>query len=248
MDRLVYTALSGLRRAEFAQGITAHNLANATTTGFRRDVGSFQSQWLAGVDLETRAQAGAQILGSDLAAGQVSMTGRSLDVAMAGDAMLAVEAPGAGGEAYTRRGDLQTGVDGILRTGDGLTVLGEAGPIVVPQAERIAVAEDGTVSVRLPGDDDAAPMQPVGRLKLVDAAAGAVTKSVDGLFRGQAGEPLPPDPAMRLSAGALEGSNVTPVAALTDLIEQSRAFELHTKLVGEARDLDQASAQLMRLE
>ena len=247
MDRLVYTALSGLRRAEVAQAVTAHNLANATTTGFRRDVGSFESRWFLGPDLETRVQAGAQIRGADLGPGDRTETGRALDIALEDSAMLAVEAPD-GGEAYSRRGDLGIGPDGLLRTGDGRLVLSEAGPITMPPADRIDIAPDGTISIRAPGADDAAPLQPVAVLKLVNTQPGSVAKKLDGLFRATGGGALPSDPAMRLKSGALEGANVSPVAAMTDLIEQSRAFEMQTRLVREVRELDAAGAQLMRLE
>lgn len=247
MDRLIYTALSGLRRAEFAQGVVANNLANASTVGFRRDAAAFESQWLDGTGTGSRVQAGSELLGTDMAPGPLISTGRTLDVALRGDAMLAVEAEG-GGEAYSRRGDLSPDADGVLRTGDGRAVLGEAGPITVPPAAVISIAEDGVVSYRSQGDPAGAELAEAGRLKLVSLPAGTAAKGIDGLFRRLDRRIADTDPAARLSPGALEGSNISPVAALTDLIEQSRGFEVQTRLVSEMRELDRASSQLMQID
>jgi flagellar basal-body rod protein FlgF len=245
MDRLIYTALSGLRRAEFAQGLTAHNLANLSTPGFQRDHGLFAARWLEGETFEARVQAGAALAASSLQPGPVQATGNPLDVALEGSALLAVEAPD-GGEAYGRRGDLRLAPDGRLTTGDGRTVLGADGaPIVLPALEALSIAPDGTILGREPGAADPAPA-PVAQLKLV-AFDPAMRKGADGWLRLPGAAPAAADPAARLRAGALEGSNVSLPAELVAMVEQSRAFETQTRLVGIARDLDQAGQSLMRL-
>ena len=94
MDRLVYTALSGLRSAMAAQDVTAHNIANASTIGFKRDVSAAQSRHLVGgQSFASRIQAAEGTLEADNAPGTVNQTGRALDVAMLGDSMMAVQAP-----------------------------------------------------------------------------------------------------------------------------------------------------------
>src|SRR3546814_14626620 len=105
MDRLVYTALSGLRSNMDAQDVTAHNIANASTLGFKRDVAATQSRTLAGGEsFQSRIQAAAGLLAPDLESGVVNQTGRSLDVALIGEAMMAGPTD-AGAGAYTRGGD-----------------------------------------------------------------------------------------------------------------------------------------------
>ncbi len=245
MDRLVYTALSGLRRAEFAQGITAHNLANASTPGFQRDHSLFAARWLEGESFAARVQAGAVLAAAALRSGPVAATGNPLDVALEGEALLAVEAPG-GGEAYGRRGDLRRAPDGRLVTGDGRAVLGEDGaPVALPALEALSIAPDGTLLGREPGAADPA-LVPIARLKLV-AFDPAMRKQADGWLALPDGVAAPADPAARLRPGALEGSNVSLAAELVALIEQSRAFETQTRLVGLARDLDRAGQTLLRL-
>src|SRR3546814_9686462 len=151
MDRLVYTALSGLRSNMAAQDVTAHNIANASTLGFKRDVAATQSRSLAGSEsFQSRIQAAAGMLAPDLESGVVNQTGRSLDVAMIGEAMMAVQTAD-GAEAYTRRGDLRVGATGVLETGDGLPVIGHGGAITIPPAARIEIGADGTISIQPPG-------------------------------------------------------------------------------------------------
>ena len=88
-----------------------------------------------------------------------------LDVALEGDAMLAVQGYD-GGEAYTRRGDLSVSVTGVIENGDGLPVLGENGPITVPPGSQVTIAPDGGVLAADPATPDAPPTR-LDRLKLV---------------------------------------------------------------------------------
>jgi len=131
MDRLIYTALSGMRGSMSRQTATANNLANANTPGFRAEMQAARSLWVQGEGFETRAPVSQEVTGADMTAGSINHTGRDLDVAMTGDALLTVQAED-GSEAYTRRGDLQLSASGLLTTGDGHPVLGESGPLTLP--------------------------------------------------------------------------------------------------------------------
>src|ERR1043166_3819055 len=150
MDRLIYTALSGMRGAMARQTATANNLANANTTGFRAEMSSAQAMWLRGAGLQSRVPTSEQVVAADMAPGSVTNTGRDLDVAMQGDALLAVQAED-GSEAYTRRGDLQVSPTGVVTTGDGHPVLGEGGPLTIPPADSIRIAEDLAIWIVPPG-------------------------------------------------------------------------------------------------
>jgi flagellar basal-body rod protein FlgF len=147
-------------------------------------------------------------------------THRPLDVAMQGNAWLAVQAPD-GTEGYTRAGALQVDAEGQLVTPAGLPVLGDGGPITVPANAAIDVGSDGTISAQV---GNARP-QAVGRLKLVTPEDGApLQRGADGLFRPADGE-LPADPTARLQSGTLEGSNVSPVQTMVAMISAARQFE-----------------------
>ena len=245
MDRLIYTALSGMRGAMARQTATANNLANANTTGFRAEMSSATALWLRGAGLETRVPVSQQVVAADMAPGSVTATGRDLDIAMQGDALLAVQAED-GSEAYTRRGDLQVSPTGVVTTGDGRPVLGEGGPLTLPPADSVRIADDGAIWVVPTGGDPNQPQQ-VDRLKLASPAGSRIAKGVDGLFRVVNGGALPSDPDARLTPHSLEGSNVNTSQTLIDMIEASRSWDMQLQLVTQAREMDTSAADLMRL-
>jgi flagellar basal-body rod protein FlgF len=245
MDRLIYTALSGMRGAMARQTTTANNLANANTTGFRAEMSSASALWVRGPGFETRAPTSQQVVAADMAPGSVTNTGRDLDVAMQGDALLAVQADD-GSEAYTRRGDLQVSATGIVTTGDGHLVLGDGGPLTLPPADSIRIADDGAIWIVPTGGDPNQPQQ-VDRLKLATPAGSRIQKGLDGLFRVPDGGALPSDPDARLTPHSLEGSNVNTSQTLIDMIEASRSWDMQLQLVTQAREMDTSAADLMRL-
>ena len=195
---------------------------------------------------DTRAQASEQVIAADMAQGAVTETGNPLDVALDGDALLTVQATD-GSEAYTRRGDLKVSDSGLLTTGDGLPVLGEGGPVILPQMDSVSIAKDGSIWGVPQGGDPANPQQ-VDKLKLVNAAGSSIAKGNDGLFREVNGGALPSDPLATVTSGSLEGSNVNSTQALIDMIEASRAWETQVKMIDTAKQLDDGGASLMRLD
>lgn len=245
MDRLIYTSLTAMRSAQARQAATANNLANAQTPGFRGDIAEAQTLWVRGDGLESRAVASEEVVGADMRAGVVMTTGRDLDVAMQGDALLVVQADN-GEEAYTRRGDLQLSQSGLLTNGEGQPVMGSQGPITLPPADKIMIDSDGRISIIPVGGDPSQP-QDVDRLRLVNAGGSKILKGMDGLFRNKAGQTLPDDPEARIMTGHLEGSNVSATATLVQMIEASRSWDTQLKLISSARDMDSATTDLMRL-
>ena len=165
MDRLIYTAMTGAKHALEQQATTSHNLANATTTGFRAQIDQFRAVPVQGAILSTRAFVVDSTTGSDFRAGAIQQTGRALDVAVQGDGWIAVQAAD-GSEAYTRNGSLKQDENGVLLTRDGLTVMGDGGPLSIPPGRNIAMGKDGTISL-VPDGSEATGLTTVGRLKLV---------------------------------------------------------------------------------
>lgn len=245
MDRLIHTGLSAMKAAMARQTTTASNLANASTTGFRAEMTSVRPLWLKGPGLPDRAFASEEVVAADMKAAPTLPTGRPLDVAVNGQAMLTVQASD-GEEAYTRRGDLMVAASGLLTTGDGHPVIGEGGPVTIPPADEIRIDKDCTLWIVPPGGDPAAP-QKVDRLKLANPAGSDVVKHIDGLFRVKGGGILPGDPTASVTRGALEGSNVNATQALVAMIDASRQWETQIKLLTTARELDTDTASLMRL-
>jgi flagellar basal-body rod protein FlgF len=246
MDRMLYVAMTGARQILHAQSLNNQNLANVSTTGFRRDLAAFNSQPVVGEGLPTRVYAMAERAGVDTTPGQISTTGRELDVAVDGEGWIGVQAPD-GKAAYTRAGDLRLTANGMLTTGTGLPVLGNSGPIAIPPADKIAIGNDGTISI-VPQGGQSATLVEVDRIRLVKSDSRQLEKDRFGLMRQQNGQPAPQDASVRLVAGALEGSNVNTADALVNMIGLARQFELQIKMMNTASDNASATNQLLRLE
>lgn len=245
MDRMIHLNLRAMQGVLNRQTAIAHNMANADTTGFKAEIVSAQAQYLKGEGLQSRASVNEYVLTADLNPGAIKETGRPLDIALGGQSMLTVQAPN-GDEAYTRRGDLIMTESGLVTTGDGHPVLGEGGPLTLPPADSVRIAEDGGVWVVPRGGDVNQPQQ-VDRLRIGNAKGSEVVKGEDTLFRVKNGGVLPLDPDARLRSGALEGSNVNMTEALVDMIETSRAYEAQVKLLTTAKEMDDGGASVMQL-
>lgn len=251
MDRLIYTALTAMNAAMDRQRVVANNLANASTPGFRQEIFAVTPATLKDGSLEARAMARGNVRGADMRAARVVPTGNPLDVALEGKALLAFQSPDRQGEIYSRRGDLRVSASGVIENGEGLAVLGTSGaPITVPPGFAISLAADGTV---LAGDPTApgGVAEPIDKLRLVSPEGSPLAKGIDSFLKvpganGQTGV-LPPDPTARLTAGALEMSNVETADTLVQMIEAQRAFEQRAKIIATAGTLDEAGSGLMAL-
>jgi len=240
MDRMIYLSMSGAKATMQRQDVLANNLANASTTGFRAELQAFRAVPVRGDGASTRVYALETTTGYDPASGPLQQTGRPLDVALQGNAWLAVQGFD-GTEAYTRMGSLQVDAEGTLMTSGGRTVLGDGGPIQLPPDSTPQIAADGTLTVRQPNGS----LTPVGRLKLVTPEA-PLARGDDGLFRAAEGD-LPADPNARLQDGALEGSNVNPIENMVAMIAAARQFEAQMKMLQTAEKDEQSAGQLLSL-
>lgn len=245
MDRLIWTAVSGMNASMARQRAIASNMANAQTPGFRAEIMAHSPLTIEARTIEVRAFNAAEVLGADMNQGAMIATGRALDVALAGEGLIAVQASD-GSEAYTRRGDLELSPSGLLITGDGIPVLGDGGPVAIPPGAKISITPDGAVLAANPADPTAPPVQ-IDRIKLASWRGSRIEKGLDGLFRVREGGVLPADPEARLIPETLEQSNVKPAQVLVEMVEAQRLFDMRTKLVATAKELDEGGAALMRL-
>ena len=247
MDKLVYTAATGLRAHMAAQAAIANNMANGSTTGFRADRVVFDRIELKGgpAQIAARMPTAEEVTDADRSAGAIQQTGRPLDVAVSGDAWIAVQAAD-GQEAYTRRGDLEIAPSGVLQTGDGHIVMGQSGPITLPPAASVSIGADGSITI-VPQGADASQTQIVDKLKLASAKGTDTVKGLDNLLYVRGGGTLPEDLDARVQGGALEGSNVNMTQALVDMIENQRSYEVTANLIKSAKDMDESSTSLLRL-
>jgi flagellar basal-body rod protein FlgF len=243
MDRFLYLAMSGAKETAYAQSINNNNLANANTTGFRQALAYAYTAPVRGPVYDSRdyVQVGNQVL--DFCPGTLQSTGRDLDVAIQGEGFLVVQTED-GGEAYTRAGNLQVDSTGVLRNERGLAVLGDGGPITIPEYESLSIGTDGTITIRPAGAQPNA-LAAVDRLRLVNPETQNLLRGEDGLIRAQDEEPAVADADVRVISGMLETSNVNTVASLTRMIELSRAFETHIKMMETASNIEKNHNRLL---
>ena len=217
MDNAGYTALtrqSGLLREI---QLVANNIANASTTGFRRE-GLLFSEFVRRLDgveasLSMATANARQIFQTQ---GALSQTGGVLDLAIEGEGFFLVETPR--GERLTRAGHFQTNAEGEMVTPDGHPVLDDGGArIFVPvDAGIVAIARDGTLSV------DGAPLAQIGLVRPADPTE---LRRETGVLLEPTGEVIPAEEAV-VHQGFLEDSNVDPITEMARLIAVQRAYEL----------------------
>jgi flagellar basal-body rod protein FlgF len=214
MANPIYALLS--RQAALRQqvDILANNVANLSTSGFKREGLVFATQ-VERLDLPGRTLSLAELRSSytDLQAGALQRTGNDLDLATHGDGFFAVETPQ--GVRYTKDGRFSMNALGELVTVSGHRVLDEGGAaIVLPlEVSRIGVSADGTLSA-----EDGRPLAILGLHRLT----GRLDREADGLFAAELAEPAL---GAEVVQGFIEASNVNPIRELTSLIEAQRAYE-----------------------
>jgi flagellar basal-body rod protein FlgF len=201
--------------------VIANNVANITTTGFKRrssDFAEYMMPVARGDALATRDKALSFVTSGegllDTSAGAIERTGNPLDIAMRGNAFLAVQTPE--GERYTRNGSLSLDATGQLVTMDGQPALSEQGPLQFTPADgAISISTDGTVSTA----------QGVrGKLKFVTFTKPHALESIGRNLLKSSEAPAPAGPENRIEAGALERANVSSVSEVAKLVEVSRAY------------------------
>jgi flagellar basal-body rod protein FlgF len=236
--------MTGAKEMLAAQTANNHNLANASTTGFRADLTAFQSRPVAGAGFPSRVYATNASTGWDDTTGALVSTGRDLDVAVHGPGFIAVQGTD-GKEAYTRAGDLHVDPSGLLVNGSGHPVMGDSGPITVPPSTSINIASDGSISI-VPLGQTAATTATIGRIKLVNPPTSSVVRGDHGLFRLADGTNAPADAAVKLTSGTLESSNVNIADTMVNMIELARNFDLQVKAMHSADQNAAAATQLLK--
>lgn len=259
----LYTAATGMQALETKLDVIANNLANVSTTGFKKDRANFEDLFYhhrilpgtnqtgnpTGVGIQVGM--GTRVSSTQLnhTQGAIQQTGRNMDIAIEGMGLLPVSADG--NTYYTRAGNLNVNSEGTL-------VLGSAnvGRIVEPQVtipvpfKEIQISEDGTVSVTTPGN---AQPQQVGTIQLAFFPnPGGLYKVGDNLYSptDASGEATLGTPSQNglgsVRQFALEASNVEPVRELIDLIQTQRNFELNSQTVQAGDEVMQLISNLRR--
>jgi len=221
MDSGFYAACAGLRAQSQALEVSAHNLANLNTAGFRGQQASFQTLLAIAhptvpnvLNVATNNFGVLEGTHLDLGPGSLQATGNPLDVGIEGNGFFAIQTPQ--GTRYTRNGSFRVARSGELITAAGNPVLGDNGPFRVP-AGAVSISPDGTLSVN---------SAIAGRIRLVEFTPETKLSSEgEALLRAPGGSELRAR-ATSVRQGMLESSNVNAVGAVMTLIGVQREAEM----------------------
>ena len=249
MDRSIYTALNSMSILRDNQSVTSQNLANVSVPGFQKDVQiNFSSVYLdrdKGID--PRVMALQEPGGFDSTPGPMSQTGSPMDIAIDGNGFFIVQPSSGGKIAMSRRGDFGVSANGILTDGTGTKPLStDLEPIVIPPYRTITISGNGIIEIE-PLNGPVGQKVRVAQLATTAGSEVPLTKTIDGFVRPVDGTIPEPDNRALLLNGFLEGSNVKSVDELVAGIDQSRAYEVNVKFLTTAKEIDEATASLMRM-
>lgn len=260
MITALFSAATGMEAQEERVNVTANNLANVSTTGFKRSRASFQDLMYQDVRAvgstagnDTEVPTGIQIgLGTRTVSvdkintmGDLEKTGSDFDLAIEGDGFFQVEMPN-GEIAYTRDGSFKTDSRGRLVTADGNPV--EPGIVIPQNATKVAIGKNGTVMAFLDGEPEG---RELGTIELARFGNTAGLKSMGGNMHqesaasGNAILGAPGDEGFgSIAQGFLEGSNVSIMKEMINLIAGQRAYEVNSKAIRAADEMLQHTNQL----
>lgn len=222
MDLAGYVALTRQSGLAKEMQVVANNIANISTTGFRRE-GVLFAEEVEPLDAEGNsvAMTDARARYTDELQGALQQTDGPLDMAIEGDGYFTVQTPQ--GERLTRAGAFLRGPSGEIVNADGDQLLDEGGgAITIPiEAQHIALASDGTLSA------DGQPLAKVGLVRVEDQTK--LFREGGTLYRAEGGT-VPVENA-KVVQGFVEQSNVNPVAEIARMVEVQRAYEYGQKLM-----------------
>ena len=235
MTETSYIGLSLAATLQRQLDITANNIANANTAGYKGEHVLFESYLQKDVPIGQDAASFVNDSGSyiDTRAGALSRTGNPLDVALNGDGWFGYRTP-EGQQAYGRDGSFTLDAQGNLLTTSGATVLNEGGaPIVLPTdgIGELSISEDGSISGIGTG-----PLDKIGVFQIPDIQS--YSRIGSNMMTAPEGAAAPrPAEGTQVVQGALELSNVNPIREMTRLIDVQRAYERTNTLMGNADTL-----------
>jgi flagellar basal-body rod protein FlgG len=253
MIRALSTAATGMEAQQTRLDVTANNIANTSTAGFKKSRAEFsdlmyQTQRAPGAatGAGTQSPTGLQVgMGVRTAAthrmhgqGALRQSGNPLDVAIEGRGFFPITLP-SGEVGYTRDGAFKLDAEGQLVNAEGYSLAGEIA--IPPDAQSVTIGTDGTVSVTVPGETAAVE---AGQIQLAAFANESGLEATGrNLFRetsasgaavlGAPGE----NGTGTLAQGTLEMSNVNVVEEMIDLISGQRAYEINSRVIKAADEM-----------
>lgn len=238
MTNISYVSLSQAAALERSMNMTAHNLANANTSGYKAMNAVFESYEDASATngISYVIDKGTYL---DLSKGPMMPTGNPLDIAIAGDGWMSFQLEN-GGTGYSRHSRLVVDVDGVVKTAGGRPLLDAGGgPVALPEdiGQDVVITAGGTIT-----DQQGAVLGNVGVFTIEQ---GARMMPLGGGMYQLPENAAAPQPSLepKVKQGFVENSNVQAVLEMTRLIDIQRAYENSVKLMNQDNDLTQTAIQ-----
>ncbi|MBF0410731.1 MAG: flagellar basal-body rod protein FlgG [Candidatus Riflebacteria bacterium] len=262
MMRSLFSASTGMKGQELNIDVISNNLANVSTTGFKKNRVDFQD-----LLYQTLKEPGAPVangatypvgiqLGHGVKAvanqkiftqGEFQQTEHPLDVVIEGRGFFQVQLPN-GDIGYTRDGAWKLNETGLIVNSEGYRILPEM--TVPPNASGINITTSGAVAVRLPNQNE---LQVIGQIEIADFVNQAGLKSIGRniyIPTGSSGDPIPGVPGTQqlgeIAQGFIEMSNVKVVEEMVNMIVAQRAYEANSKTIQTSDTMLQIANNLRR--
>ena len=238
MDNAIYVALSRQMTLRRELDVTANNIANVDTAGFKVESLMVETDPQASADPLDPSGPLKYVLDSgvarDFTQGALHQTDRPMDLGIEGQGFFRVQTPD--GERFTRDGRFTLTSDGRIATASGATLQGDGGDIIIdPSKGQVAISADGVISQGATR---------VGKVSVVDFPdQSALQKEGDNLYSNTDNIQPSTSTSAVVHQGMLESSNVNPVLQVTKLIEVSRAYESISKMMEQTAELDRGAVQ-----
>ena len=232
MSTTIYSSLSGAKAAWTEMEMVSNNLANATSDGFKAHRLALTSERVSPDALGNSYVKVAETV-SDMSDGTLETTGVETHLALRGRGFFVVQ--GEEGPVMQRSGNFSIDSEGRLVNQRGQRVMTEAGPLEIPDRERMIIDLDGVVRTDEGGE--------VGRLRLVNTDEAVPIGH--GQWRAE-GPMADVNGEIKVIQGSLEKSNVDPMRAMVELMEASRYFESYQKAMQTTDELDGKANDIMR--
>jgi len=230
MENALLVSLSRQVALQRELEVIANNVANINTNGFKGRALRFSEYLMPQASADAFPASDRPVSytvdagsGLDFSNGPLEQTGRNLDIAVAGNAVIAVQT--ANGERYTRNGSLQIDSKGVLVTSDGYPVIGSSGPMLFsPQETEIQIGKDGTITTNQ-GEK--------GKIKLMTFSNASQLENAGANVYSATTALRPATAEVKVEAGYIERSNVRPVYEMSRLIEVNRTYATVASIISQ---------------
>lgn len=231
MNPILFTAATSANKTMLSQHVRANNMAQSNTVGFKAIIERSEPVFRTGAGFMSSVTSTSNSTATDFSFGELTQTGRTLDVAINGAGFFAVQGPD-GKEVYTRAGNIKASSEGALSINNNALLNAENEAIVLPEYQSLFISDKGLISA-VPNGGGAGIE--VGQIKLVNPDTKNLSLNAYGTFSSQA--PVQADPNVVVASEFLENSNVSAISEMIGVMTSTRQYEMQVKMMKAADQL-----------